>query len=64
MQFRYAIFRALFITLIDFVCLMSTIINHEHIAWSACAQAMEISKEAENNNNNDTNRANHFSIAT
>ena len=43
---------------------MSTIINHEHIAWSACAQAMEISKEAENNNNNDTNRANHFSIAT
>ena len=24
-------FRALFITLIDFVCLMSTIINHKHI---------------------------------
>ena len=29
-------FRALFITLIDFVCLMSTIINHKHIVWSAC----------------------------
>lgn len=57
-------FRALFKTLIDFVCLMSTIINHEHIAWSACAQGMGISKKAENNNNNDTSRANHFSIAT
>ena len=29
-------FRALFKTLIDFVCLMSTIINHKHIVWSAC----------------------------
>ena len=43
---------------------MSTIINHEHIAWSASAQGTGISKEAENNNNNDTGRANHFSIAT
>ena len=33
---------------------MSTIINHEHIAWSACAQGMGISKKTENNNNNDT----------
>ena len=29
-------FRALFITLIDFICLMSTSINHKHIVWSAC----------------------------
>ena len=29
-------FRALFVTLINFVCLMSTITNHEHIVWSAC----------------------------
>ena len=25
-----------FHNLIDFVCFMSTIINHEHILWSAC----------------------------
>ena len=29
-------FRALFITLIDFICLMSTTINHKHIVWCAC----------------------------
>lgn len=34
---RYAIFRAVFITPIDFVCLLSTVINHRHIVWSACA---------------------------
>ena len=38
MQFSYAIFRALFVTLIDFVRLMSTIINHKHIVWSAYAR--------------------------
>ena len=31
-----AIFRALFITLTDFVRLMSTIINLKRIVWSAC----------------------------
>ena len=38
MQFSYAIIRALFVTLIDFVRLMSTIINHKHIVWSAYAR--------------------------
>lgn len=35
-QFEYAIFRVIPITLIDFVRLMSIIINHEHIVLSAC----------------------------
>ena len=34
-EIRNAIFRALFITLLD-LFFMSTIINHEHIVWSAC----------------------------
>ena len=38
---KYAIFRALFITLIDFVSLMSTIFNHEHKVWSACAHGIK-----------------------
>ena len=29
-------FQSVFITLIDFVRFMSTIINYEHIVWSAC----------------------------
>ena len=33
---RYAIFRAILITVKDFVHLMSTNINHEHKVWSAC----------------------------
>ena len=36
MYFRYVIFRALFITLMDFASLTSAVINHELIVWSAC----------------------------
>jgi len=37
MYIRYAIYRALFITLIDSVCF--TFIKLEHIEWSACGIA-------------------------
>ena len=36
-----AILRALFITLIDCVRLVSTIINHEHIVWSTSGTTLE-----------------------
>ena len=42
---KYAIFRALFITLIDFVSLMSTIFNHEQMVWPSHV----ITTENENN---------------
>ena len=35
MKQRYAIFRGLFITLADYGCLISTIMNQERILWSA-----------------------------
>ena len=35
---QYAIFRDSLITLVDFVRLVSTTINHKHIVWSTCGQ--------------------------